>query len=195
LRVRRASMDKKRDEALVPLINKLDRIRDECLGKKKDPEEGLDDFTKVKKRAGKRIKEIRAMLKRRDALFKSNKMDANAVKLSVLIRQQIREAMEMAEDMQSLYLKEEAKWKKMKPKEREKLEGMEQLLSNREQIVKLTFLHVQEMEMLEKQRALEAEHETQQKEKLFELKEAPHETKHGELRSGVAARAECVSRH
>ena len=41
-------MNKKRDEALVPLINKLDRIRDECLGKKKDPEEGLDDFTKVK---------------------------------------------------------------------------------------------------------------------------------------------------
>lgn len=44
------AMNKNNKEALVPLIDKLERIRDECQGRKKDPEEGLDDFTKVKVR-------------------------------------------------------------------------------------------------------------------------------------------------
>jgi hypothetical protein len=56
---------------------------------------------------------------------------------------------------------------------------MEQLLANREQIVKLTFLHVQELEMLEKQRDYDGDSEVEQKEKLFELKEVAHETKTG----------------
>lgn len=125
------------------------------------------------------------MLKRRDALFRSNRMDANAVKLSVLIRQQIAELMAMAEDLQSLYLAEQAKFDKMKKSDQEKAEGMEQLLSNRENIVRLTFLHIQELEMLEKQRDAEAEQSTREKEQLFELREAPHETKNGSY--GVVA--------
>jgi hypothetical protein len=145
---------------LLLFSEKLERIRDEALGRKKDPEEGLDDFSKVKKRAGKRIKEIRAMLKRRDALFRTNRADVNAVKLGALIRQQIAEVMAFAEDLQSMFLAEQKKLDKM----RDKPEGMEQLLSNREQIVKLTFLHVQELEMLEKQRDYqEGESEMEQK--------------------------------
>ncbi len=88
------------------------------------------------------------MLKRRDALFRSNRGDVNAVKLSALIRQHISEVCSCAEDLQAIYLAEQ----KNLDKKRDKPEGMEQLLSNREQIVKLTFLHVQELEMLEKQR-------------------------------------------
>lgn len=65
-------------------------------------------------------------------------------------------------------------------KTRDKPEGMEQLLANREQIVKLTFLHVQELEMLEKQRDYQdGDSELDQKEKLFELKEVAHDTKTG----------------
>jgi hypothetical protein len=69
----------------------------------------LDDFTKVKKRAGKRIKEVRALLKKRDALFRSNRSDVNAVKLGALIRQQLVELMAFAEDLQSMYLAEQKK--------------------------------------------------------------------------------------
>ncbi len=163
------------NKKLDPLMEKLERVRDECLGKRKDPEEGLDDFTKVKKRVSKRIKEIRAMLKRRDALFRANRSDPNGVKLSALVRQQIAEVMTAAEEMQSMYLAEQKKQEKKK----DVTEGMEQLLTNREQIVKLTFLHVQELEMLEKQRDYGGESETEQREKLFELKEAAHDTKNG----------------
>ena len=172
-------MRRNHSEALTPLIGKLERMRDECLGQKKDPEEGLDDFTKVKKRAAKRIKETRTMLKRRDALFRVNKADPNAVKLSVLIRSQIAEIMSMAEDMQTMYLAEKAKWDKKKQKEKDKAEGMEQLLSNREDIVRLTFLHVQEIEMLERQRSEEAEQQSREREQLFELREVAHDTKSG----------------
>lgn len=75
-----------------------------------------------------------------------------------------------------MYLAEQKKLDKT----RDKPEGMEQLLANREQIVKLTFLHVQELEMLEKQRDYQdGDSELDQKEKLFELKEVAHDTKTG----------------
>lgn len=120
------------------------------------------------------------MLKRRDALFRSNKSDPNAIKLSALIRQQIAEVFEDAEEMQTLYLAEEKKFRKQEKRAKgSSPAGMEQLLHNREQIVKLTFLHVQECEMLEKQRQQDEMDMDKAREQLFEMKEVAHDTKTG----------------
>jgi len=147
-------------------LERLTRVRDDCLGKPKDEENKdslLDDFTRQKKAIGKKIKKIREILKVRDNLL-SQKLHEEVIKRSNTARIMISDVYADAEQLNEIHNKE----KKKSQKKIDEDPGYKQLMANRTNIVKLIFTHIQECEMLEGQR--ERVDDENLKFKLFELK-------------------------
>eukprot|EP01091_Cochliopodium_minus_P019801 TRINITY_DN843_c0_g1_i1.p1 TRINITY_DN843_c0_g1~~TRINITY_DN843_c0_g1_i1.p1 ORF type:complete len:290 (-),score=90.10 TRINITY_DN843_c0_g1_i1:115-984(-) len=164
------------------VIDQVTMIRDECLGKQKedDKDSELDAFTRQKKKIGGKIKKIREVIGKRDNFIKSN-MQIEAIKYSNIARIQIADVYEDAEHLKQIHEKDEQKHRKKAQED----EGFRQLLTNRSDIIRLTFAHIQECEMLESQREQQAEKQSKQKRKLFELKERPKKQNNDDNSYGI----------
>jgi len=82
-------------------LERLTRVRNDCLGKPKDEEDkdgDLDNFTRLKKGIGKKIKKIREVIKVRDNLL-TQKLNEEAIKRSNTARIMIADVYADAEQL------------------------------------------------------------------------------------------------
>jgi len=135
------------------LMAKLRYIQEECGGGENgghhEEDQNLDDFTRLKKRIAREIKQIRRDIQEREDLLSHGTNNPQTIQLSSNIRNQLKSVKDDAETLRTMHSEYEEKSRRKKkggdPQE-------EALLSNRTEIVELAFKHIEECEVLEKGR-------------------------------------------
>lgn len=133
--------------ALNELLRKVEFIKEQTTDIDKmfeEDEETADDFTKLKKTIDRSIKAIRQQLEERRGLTQG----ADKAIKSSEIRKQIRGAKKLAEELDEMQAK--ASKKMAKKKDKPKYEEPKKQCHIREQVVKLVWAHIREIEQLEK---------------------------------------------
>ncbi|KAJ3369842.1 hypothetical protein GGF31_004914 [Allomyces arbusculus] len=135
-------------------IKRLKLIDEACNPKEKDAEnQGLDEFTKLKKQISNDVKAVRQIIKERDDLLKADKSSKKGVgsgtetaELSFKVRSHLKTIKEEIAQLDAIVKKAEKKLKgKNKP-------DLQEIIDSRKEIVKLCQSHLEECENLDKAR-------------------------------------------
>jgi len=137
------------------LMDTLHHIADECKddaekNKKKQEEKDMDDFTKLKKKISRDLKEVRERIQERNELL--GKMDNNTttVRMSSDIRSRLKGIQKDAEELQTIQQTQQTKLEKKKAKGKQVAPDLEREVEYRAQIVELSFKHIEECKNLER---------------------------------------------
>jgi len=135
------------------LLRRLETIQRDCLDganlKAADPaDQGLDEFTRLKKKIATDIRQIRVLIKDRDEMEKDAPGTVATVELSHNIRAKLKDLRADATALDKLQ-KDEVTGHKKKNKEDPQ---HEELMTKREEVVGLVFQHLEEVNQLDKRR-------------------------------------------
>jgi len=110
----------------------------------------MDDFTRLKKKISRDIKDVRLRIKERNDLLGKTDNNTVTVKMSAQIRTQIKECMKQIEELSVLQQQDQEKLEKKKLKKKPVSESDEKEMEYRLEIVDLCKKHVDECKSLER---------------------------------------------
>mmetsp|Transcript_29396 Transcript_29396/g.41373 ORF Transcript_29396/g.41373 Transcript_29396/m.41373 type:complete len:274 (+) Transcript_29396:52-873(+) len=137
------------------LMRKVQFIQDQCSDKKakreqEEAEKNYDEFTKLRKKIARDIKDVRKQIQERNELLSQTDNNAQTVKMSSQVRSKIKEITRDAEELEGMYEDDKQKIEKRKMKKKEVPADEEQYLEQKAEIVDLCFKHIDECKNLER---------------------------------------------
>jgi predicted nucleic acid-binding Zn-ribbon protein len=137
------------------LIEKLQVIEQACGDKRNkkqilEDEKKLDDFTRLKKKISRDIKDVRQQIEERNQLLGTTSNNLATVKMSTSIRQKLKEIQKDTETLNNLQKTEQEKIEKKKMKGKEIDPKVEEGVKIKAEIVELCYKHIEECKNLER---------------------------------------------
>lgn len=137
---------------MIGLLKRLQKIQDECTDKNKNDahaeDENVDEFTRLKKKVAREVKEIRHLIQERDQLEKDAPGSVATVEVSHNIRSKMKDVRLDAASLDKLQKEEkEAYIRKNKT-----APALEEQIEKREEVVGLVFDHIEECKQLDQRR-------------------------------------------
>ncbi|KAI3634196.1 hypothetical protein MIR68_007800 [Amoeboaphelidium protococcarum] len=139
-------------------VKRLQIIYNECNPQSKErrqQEQNMDEFTKLKKLLHQDVKQVRIMLKEREELLNTKPGSKDAAEASHRIRARIKQIKEDAMKFQTVQKQEEKKILKKGENTKGKDQtgqSPQEIVKQREETVQLVLKHIEEIETMEKKR-------------------------------------------
>jgi len=162
-----------------PLFDRLEKIRGECFqekeNKKPPTDKKYDDFTMMKKNIYQSLKEARIIIANRDSRLEKegDAKTVDTIRLEAAARAKVRVILDEAVNLKRL--QETTARKLMKKRGKKLTDAEKQVLENREQLVRLIFLHIEEVQLLLDRRIEDYEGSTAEAADRRELLKLPDE--------------------